>query len=69
MGMTRIFDIFLSPSSATRASSPATGCARGVKSGGKAAVYLTFVTTCGLVHNMYWNDVQSEVPLDDLFAF
>lgn len=38
-------------------------------SGGKAAVYLTFVTTCGLVHNMYWNDVQSEVTLDDLFAF
>ena len=33
MGMTRIFDIFLSPSSATRASSPATGCARRVKSG------------------------------------
>ena len=39
------------------------------ESGGKAAVYLTFVTTCGLVRNMYWNDVQSEVTLDDLFAF
>lgn len=33
----------------------------------KGAVYLTFVTTCGLAHNMYWNDVQSEVTLDDLF--
>ena len=39
------------------------------ESGGKAVVYLTFVTTCGLVRNMYWNDVQSEVTLDDLFAF
>ena len=38
------------------------------ESGSKAAVYLTFVTTCGLVRNMYWNDVQSEVTLDDLFA-
>ena len=35
--------------------------------GCKGAVYLTFVTTCGLVHNAYWNDVQSEVTLDDLF--
>ena len=34
----------------------------------KGAVYLTFVTTCGIVHNMYWNDVQSEVTLDDLFV-
>ena len=25
------------------------------------------VTTCGLAHNAYWNDVQSEVVLDDLF--
>ena len=35
--------------------------------GCKGAVYLTFVTTCGLVHNAYWNDIQSEVTLDDLF--
>ena len=34
----------------------------------KGAVYLTFVTTCGIVHNMYWNDIQSEVTLDDLFV-
>ncbi len=31
------------------------------------SVHLTMVTTCGLVHNKYWNDVQSEVVLDDLF--
>ena len=28
---------------------------------------LTFITTHGLVRNAYWNDVQSEVTLDDLF--
>ena len=37
------------------------------ESGCKGAVYLTFVTTCGVVRNMYWNDIQSEVTLDDLF--
>ena len=31
------------------------------------SVHLTMVTTCGLAHNTYWNDVQSEVTLDDLF--
>ena len=31
------------------------------------SVHLTMVTTCGLAHNKYWNDVQSEVVLDDLF--
>lgn len=31
------------------------------------SVHLTMVTTCGLSHNTYWNDVQSEVTLDDLF--
>ena len=31
------------------------------------SIHLTMVTTCGLAHNMYWNDVQSEVTLDDLF--
>ena len=34
----------------------------------KGAAYLTFVTTCGVTHNAYWNDIQSEVTLDDLFA-
>ncbi|MBQ3289096.1 MAG: ATP-binding protein [Kiritimatiellae bacterium] len=31
------------------------------------ALHLTFVTSRGLVHNSYWNTVQSEVTLDDLF--
>lgn len=31
------------------------------------SIHLTMVTTCGLAHNVYWNDVQSEVTLDDLF--
>ena len=38
---------------------------RGVGRG--KSVHLTMVTTCGLAHNTYWNDVQSEVTLDDLF--
>ena len=35
--------------------------------GREKSVHLTMVTTCGLAHNTYWNDVQSEVTLDDLF--
>ena len=31
------------------------------------AIHLTFVTSRGLARNSYWNDVQSEVTLDDLF--
>ena len=38
------------------------------ETGFRGAAYLTFVTTCGVVHNAYWNDIQSEVTLDDLFA-
>lgn len=34
----------------------------------KAALHLTFVTTFGLVHNMFWNMAQSEVVMDDLFV-
>ena len=34
----------------------------------RGSVYMTFVTTCGVAHNAYWGDVQSEVVLDDLFA-
>ena len=34
----------------------------------RGAVYLTVITTCGIAHNVYWNDIQSEVTLDDLFA-
>ena len=35
--------------------------------GKNKSIHLTMVTTCGLAHNAYWNDVQSEVVLDDLF--
>lgn len=33
----------------------------------KKAVHLTMVTSSGVVRNAYWNNVQSEVTLDDLF--
>ena len=35
--------------------------------GTKKGIHLTFVTVDGVAHNSYWNDVQSEVTLDDLF--
>ena len=35
--------------------------------GGNKTIHVTMVTSHGLVHNMYWNNVQSEVTLDDLF--
>jgi len=31
------------------------------------ALHTTFITTYGLAHNAYWNEVQSEVTMDDLF--
>ena len=34
----------------------------------RGAAYITLVTTCGVVHNEYLNDVQSVVTLDDLFV-
>ena len=34
----------------------------------RKALHITYVTTFGLVHNPYWNNVQSEVTLDDLFC-
>jgi len=34
----------------------------------RKALHLTLVTSSGLVHNAYWNSVQAEVTLDDLFA-
>ena len=37
------------------------------KSKTKKALHLTMVTTCGVKKNMYYNRVQSEVVLDDLF--
>jgi len=36
-----------------------TGCRKGI--------HLTMITAEGLVHNAYWNDIQAEVVLDDLF--
>ena len=36
--------------------------------GKSKTIHVTLVTTHGLVHNKYWNDVHSEVTLDDLFA-
>ena len=30
-------------------------------------LHVTLVTANGLAHNVYWNNVQSEVTLDDLF--
>jgi len=35
--------------------------------GTKKGLHLTLVTLEGVMHNSYWNDVQSEVTLDDLF--
>ena len=34
----------------------------------KKAVHLTMVTTYGTQHNAYWNDIQSEITMEDLFA-
>ena len=34
----------------------------------RGSVFLTMVTPHGVVHNVQWNDIQSEVTLDDLFA-
>lgn len=36
--------------------------------GVKRSIHLTLVTTFGFAHNCYWNHVQSEVLLDDLFV-
>jgi nitrogen regulatory protein PII-like uncharacterized protein len=37
------------------------------ESGTKDAVHLTMITTYGIKHNAYWNNVQSEVTMDGLF--
>ena len=36
--------------------------------GSKRTIHVTLVTANGLKHNVYWNNVQSEIGLDDLFA-
>jgi hypothetical protein len=33
----------------------------------KKSVHVTMITTCGVQHNEYWNNIQSEVLLEDLF--
>ena len=33
----------------------------------KKSVHITMITTYGVKHNKYWNNVQNEVLLDDLF--
>ena len=35
----------------------------------KKSVHITMITTYGIKHNEYWNDIQSEVVLDDLFSY
>jgi AAA+ ATPase superfamily predicted ATPase len=34
----------------------------------RKTVHLTLVTTYGVKHNEYWNNIQSEIVLDDLFV-
>ena len=33
----------------------------------RKAIHTTMITTYGVTHNAYWNNIQSEVNLDDLF--
>ena len=33
----------------------------------RKALHLTMITTCGVKHNEYWNNIQSEVTMDELF--
>ncbi|MDR2621914.1 MAG: hypothetical protein LBC48_04950 [Dysgonamonadaceae bacterium] len=33
----------------------------------RKTVHITMITTYGVKHNEYWNNIQSEVKLDDLF--
>ena len=35
----------------------------------KKAVHITMISTYGVTHNEYWNNIQSEITLNDLFAF
>jgi len=34
----------------------------------RKAVHITMVTTYGVKRNEYWNNIQSEVMMDDLFV-
>lgn len=33
----------------------------------RSALHITLVTTYGTAHNQYWNCIQSELTMDDLF--
>ena len=33
----------------------------------RCSLHLTMITTFGVTHNEYWNMVQNEVTMDDLF--
>lgn len=33
----------------------------------RKSVHITMITTFGVSHNMYWNDIQSEATMEDLF--
>ena len=37
------------------------------ETGTKKAIHITMVTTYGVKHNMYYDEIQSEVVLDQLF--
>ena len=37
------------------------------ETGTKKAIHVTMVTTYGVKHNMYYDEIQSEVVLDQLF--
>jgi len=34
----------------------------------RSAVHVTMITTHGVTHNAYWNHIQQEVTMDDLFT-
>jgi hypothetical protein len=38
------------------------------KANAKKSVHITMITTYGVKHNEYWNNIQSEVLLEDLFS-
>ncbi|GHT18617.1 hypothetical protein FACS189429_5380 [Bacteroidia bacterium] len=33
----------------------------------RKTLYLTMITTYGVAHNAYWNNIQSEVTMENLF--
>ena len=35
----------------------------------RKAVHITMITTYGVKHNEYWNNIQSEITMNDLFCF